>query len=148
MLPPVQDAIGAAIQSRRLDEKPYWHLERSRIGQSRDVPVELIVNGEVAAKQTIPADGSWIDLKWDVPLDRSGWIAIRIFPSLHTNPVFVHVGGEPIRANRRSAEWCRKAVDVCWDKKLPLIRKTEQEAAEQAYNRARAYYDQVLAESR
>jgi hypothetical protein len=148
LLPPVQDSIGAAIQSRRLDEKPYWHLERSRIGQSRDVPVELIVNGEVAAKQSIPADGSWNDLTWDIQLDQSSWVAVRIFPSLHTNPVFVRVAETPIRANRRSAEWCRKAVDVCWDKKRPMIRESEQEAAEQAYNRARAYYDQVLAESR
>ena len=28
-----------------MDQKPFWELERSRIGSSRRVPVELIVNG-------------------------------------------------------------------------------------------------------
>jgi hypothetical protein len=31
----------------------------------------------------------------------------------HTNPIFVVVGGQPIRASRKSAEWCLKAVDQC-----------------------------------
>jgi hypothetical protein len=146
MLPEKQDAVGTAIQSRRLDEKPYWHLERGRLTGTRNVPVELVVNGEVAAKQTIAADGNWNDLKWEIDLDRSSWIAIRIFPSLHTNPIFVEVADKPIRANRRSAEWCRKAVDVCWDKKRPQIRESEQQEAEAAYGQARAYYDRVLSE--
>jgi hypothetical protein len=146
MLPEKQDAVGTAIQSRRLDEKPYWHLERGRLAGTRNVPVELVVNGEVAAKQTIAADGNWNDLKWEIDLDRSSWIAIRIFPSLHTNPIFVEVADKPIRANRRSAEWCRKAVDVCWDKKRPQIRESEQQEAEAAYGQARAYYDRVLSE--
>jgi hypothetical protein len=146
MLPEKQDAVGTAIQSRRLDEKPYWHLERGRLTGTRNVPVELIVNGEVAAKQTIAADGNWNDLKWEIDVDRSSWIAIRIFPSLHTNPIFVEVADKPIRANRRSAEWCRKAVDVCWDKKRPQIRESEQQEAEAAYGQARAYYDRVLSE--
>ncbi|MFN9715847.1 MAG: CehA/McbA family metallohydrolase [Planctomycetota bacterium] len=146
MLPEKQSDAGAAIQARRLDEKPYWHLERSRIQGTRDVPVELIVNGEVAAKQTIAADGNWKDLQWEIDLDRSSWIAIRIFPSLHTNPIFVEVADRPIRVNRRSAEWCRRAVDVCWEKKRPQIREAERDEAEQAYDQARGYYDRILAE--
>jgi len=147
MLPEKQDTLGAAIQQRRLDEKPYWHLERSRIAGGREVPVELVVNGEPIATQRIAADGSWNDLAWDIDIDRSSWIAVRIFPSLHTNPVFVTVDGKPVRANRRSAEWCRKAVDVCWDKKRPQIRESELAQAEQAYQKAREYYDRVLAET-
>ncbi|MGE5191757.1 MAG: CehA/McbA family metallohydrolase, partial [Deltaproteobacteria bacterium] len=42
-----------AIRSRRLDQKPYWHLERARLGNSRDVPVEVIVDGKPAATKTI-----------------------------------------------------------------------------------------------
>ena len=34
-------------------------------------------------------------------------------PSAHTNPVFVIVGDQPIRASRRSAEWCLRGVDQC-----------------------------------
>src|SRR5438094_528224 len=35
-----------ALAERPYAEKPYWHIERARIGTSREVPVELIVNGE------------------------------------------------------------------------------------------------------
>jgi hypothetical protein len=147
MLPERQDDIGAAIQHRRLDEKPYWHLERSRIEGTRDVPVELVVNGEPVAKQHIAANGDWHDLTWDVAIEESSWVALRIFPSLHSNPIFIQVDQKPIRANHRSAQWCRDAVDVCWKKKEPLIRASEQEAARKAYDEARAYYDRVLAES-
>ena len=45
------------IRNRPLDQKPYWHVERARIGDSRKVPVELIVNGESVARQEIEADG-------------------------------------------------------------------------------------------
>ena len=58
MLDARQSESGQRIQNTRLDRKPYWHLERARIGDSREVPVELIVNGEVAAKKTLVADGS------------------------------------------------------------------------------------------
>src|SRR5262249_53361 len=34
------------IRKRRYDEEPYWDVERARIGDSRRVPVELIINGE------------------------------------------------------------------------------------------------------
>lgn len=148
MLPPEPDAQGTAIAQRRLDEKPYWHLERSRIAGSRMVPVELIVNGEPVARQTIVADGQWNDLKWDVPIERSSWVAIRIFPSMHTNPIFVSVDGKPIRANLRSAQWCRDAVDVCWEQKRKLIRPAELDEAASAYDVARRYYDRVIEESK
>ena len=38
------------------------------------------------------------DMTFDVKLERSSWVAVRILPSSHTNPVFVLVGGKPIRA--------------------------------------------------
>jgi hypothetical protein len=40
-------------------------------------------------------------------------VALRILPSSHANPVFVLVGGKPIRASRRSVEWCLKGVGQC-----------------------------------
>lgn len=136
-----------AIRSRRLDDKPYWHLERCRIGDTRTVPVEVIVNGQVAAKQELLADGTVKPLKFDVPLERSSWIAVRILPSVHTNPVFVEIGDKPIRASRKSAEWCRKAVDVCWSQKQGRIRPAEREAAKTAYDQAARYYEQAIQES-
>jgi hypothetical protein len=139
-----QSPQGKQIQARRLDEKPYWHIERSRIGTSRNVPVELIVNGESVARQEISADGNWKDLQWDVHIDRSSWVAMRIFPSMHTNPIFVHVDGKPIYASGKSARWCRDAVDICWEKKRPQIREQERQAAQSAYNAAREYYDRAI----
>jgi hypothetical protein len=135
------------IRGRRLDEKPYWHIERSRIGDTRTVPVELIVNGYPAAKKEITADGSLQSLSFDVDIDHSSWVAVRILPSVHTNPVFIEVGDKPIRASRRSAEWCRKAVDVCWNSKKGQIRESEQAAAKKAYDEAAAIYDKAITES-
>ena len=135
------------IRNRRLDAKPYWHIERCRIDDSRKVPLELIVNGEVAATRELLANGAISELEFEVDIDQSSWIAVRILPSAHTNPIFVHVGGKPIRANRRSAEWCREAVDVCWNSKQGRFRETEKQAAKDAYDHARAFYDRIIAES-
>lgn len=142
-----QSEEGRSIQTRRLDEKPYWNLERCRIGQSRRVPVELVINGEVAQRKEIEADGRVNELTWEVDIDRSSWMAVRILPSVHTNPIFVAVGDQPIRPSRASAEWCRRAVDVCWEQKKGLIRESEREAAAAAYQKAREIYDQRMAES-
>jgi len=139
---PTEEAL--QIKNRRLDEKPYWHIERSRTGTSRSVPVELIVNGQAIAKQDLTADGNWNDLQWEVPIEQSSWIALRIFPSMHTNPIFVHVDQKPIQPSKLSAQWCRDAVDVCWNKKSPLIRAEERDAAQAAYNIAREYYDRAI----
>jgi len=134
-----------AIRNRRLDQQPYWHLERSRIGNTRTVPVEVIVNGYPAARQEIAADGSTHSLSFDLDIEHSSWIAVRILPSVHTNPIFVQVDGEPIRVSRRSAEWCRKAVDVCWNAKRNQIREEERGDAKQAYDEAAAIYDEIAA---
>ncbi len=135
------------IKNARLDQKPYWHIERCRIGDSRKVPVELIVNGQPVAKREIVADGSTQSLEFDVDLKHSSWLAVRILPSVHTNPIFVEVEGKPIRASRKSAEWCRKAVDVCWNAKRPQIRESERPAANKAYDQAREIYGGILKES-
>jgi hypothetical protein len=84
---------------------------------------------------------------FDVPLERSSWVALRILPSSHTNPVFISVGDKPIRASRRSAEWCLKSVDQCWSQKLGRISAKEREEAAKAYEHAREVYRRILAES-
>lgn len=126
---------------------PYWHLEKARLGESRQVPVELIVNGYPVARQEITADGEVRGITFTHPIDQSSWVALRILPSSHTNPVFIEVAGKPIRASRRSAEWCRAAVDRCWEMKEPRIREEEKAAAIAAYDVARAYYDKAIAEA-
>ena len=135
------------IRKRRIDEKPYWHVERARIGDTRKVPVELIVNGHAVAKQELTADGSVQELEFDFTPERSSWLALRILASCHTNPIFVEVDGKPIRASKMSAKWCLDAVDVCWKQKEPNTRASEKETAAAAYDVARAAYAKILAES-
>ncbi len=135
------------IRHTRLDQKPYWHIERARIGDSRKVPVEIVVDGVPAWRTELLADGHVETISAKVPLTHSSWIAVRILPSVHTNPVFVEIGGKPIRASRKSAAWCRRAVEVCWNAKVGRIRKTEQSEAKQAYDAARAYYERAEGES-
>jgi hypothetical protein len=136
-----------AIRSRPLDQKPFWHLERARVERTREVPVEVIVNGRSVATQKVAADGQTRDLSFDVKLDRSSWVAVRILPSSHTNPVFVLVGGKPIRASKQSAEWCLKGVDVCWGQKKRFIAANEMKDAEAAYDHARQAYRRIVGES-
>ena len=80
-------------------------------------------------------------------LDRSSWVAMRILPSSHTNPVFVVIGGKPIRASKASAEWCLKGVDQCWSQKKRFIPAGEMKDAESAYDHARQAYRRILAET-
>jgi hypothetical protein len=135
------------IHDRPLSEKPYWSAERARIGTSRKVPVELIVNGKAVARQDINADGAFREITFETPIERSSWVALRIYPSSHTNPIFVTIGGKPIRASKRSAEWCLKAVDQCWLQKKGATRPADLPAAEAAYEAARDAYRKISAES-
>ena len=143
----LDDKPDAALKAMRYDKKPYWHIERARLGDTREVPVELIVNGYPVAKKNIVADGSLADITFDVKLERSSWVALRILPSSHTNPIFVLVDEKPIRASRRSAEWCLKGVEQCWTQKKKLIAAGELADAEKAYDHAREVYRKLLAES-
>ena len=128
------------------DKKPYWHIERARIDGTREVPVEVIVNGESVAQQRLLADGTLRDISFDVPIARSSWVALRIRASSHTNPIFVLVGNKPVRASRRSVEWCLRGVDQCWSQKERFIAKNELPAAREAYDHARNVYRERLAE--
>jgi hypothetical protein len=99
------------------------------------------------ARQTLVADGALRDVSFDVPVSRSSWIALRILPSSHTNPVFVLVDGKPIRASRRSAQWCLDGVNQCWSQKRGRTKPEELDAAARAYEHARQTYQRLLAES-
>ena len=124
-----------------------WTPEHARVAGSRDVTVEAIVNGRPVASQRLAADGTQRDLAFDIPIQRSSWIALRMLGSAHTNPIFVLVGDRPIRASKKSAEWCLKGVDQCWSQKSPRINPAERPAAERAYEHARERYRRILSES-
>ena len=143
----VASAEGKAIQARSTVFKPHWDPERARIGDTRTVPVEVVVNGKAVARAVVEADGQPHDVQFRVDVPRSSWVALRIYPSAHTNPIFVTVGDRPVRASKASADWCLKGLEKCWSEKNRSIRKDELQAAEAAYDFARSAYRKVLEES-
>lgn len=136
-----------AVQNSSYEKKPYWDIERARIGSTREVPVEVVVNGYPVARKTIVADGREQEVSFEVEVARSSWVALRVLPSAHTNPIFVLVGDKPIRASRRSIEWCLKGVDQCWSQKERFIRPAEKQDAVAAYEHARKVYRARLREA-
>jgi len=138
-----QDEKGRIIAALRPDQSPYWHVERSRMGTSRQVAVELVVNGVPVQEKVIDADGSWFEIDFEHEVRESAWIAVRVKYSSHTNPIFVEVDGKPI-LDKNSIEWCRAAVDQCWEQKHGRFKPEEVEAARKGYDHARNFYDQLL----
>lgn len=134
------------IRRRSYTEQPYWHVEHARIGDTRTVPVEILQNGYPVATTEILADGTLHDLEFEIEITRSSWIAARILRSSHTNPVFTIVEDKPIRAFRRSIEWCLKGVDQCWKNKERFIAASELEQANADYQHAREVYAKRLEE--
>ena len=134
------------LHRRSYAEQPYWSIERARIGNTRTVPVELLVNGYPVARQEVLADGSLRTVQFEAKVSRSSWVALRILPSSHTNPIFVLVGGKPIRASERSARWCLDGVNKCWSQKQRFIKPDEMADAQAAYDHARDTYRQLLEE--
>ncbi|MGH7867356.1 MAG: hypothetical protein ACREP9_06895 [Candidatus Dormibacteraceae bacterium] len=51
-----------------------------------------------------------------------------------------------MRASCRSAEWCLAGVNQCWTQKSPRISAGELPAAKQAYDHARQFYKNLIAE--
>ena len=132
-----------AIKNLSYDKKPYWTIERARIGASQQVPLELIVNGKVVATKNVLADGALRSVSFDVPITQSSWVAMRILPAVHTNPIFVMVNKKPICASRASAEWDSDAVRQLWTQKAPRISAAELAPARAAYDHATEVYKEL-----
>ena len=98
--------------------------------------MEVIVNGRVAASQKMPADGKSHELRFEIPIQHSSWIAVRQFPQLHTNPVNVIIDEKPIRASRASGLWCAESVRLLWKNRNRFIAESERPAAREAYERS------------
>jgi hypothetical protein len=108
--------------------------------------VEVIVNGRSAAYLDVDADNEIHKLSFDVPIEQSSWVAIRQFPQLHTNVVRVLVNNRPIRASKRSAEWCIGVIEQLWRSKSDAISKDEVPAAKQAFEEAKEVYRRIARE--
>lgn len=85
--------------------------------------VVLIFNGEPIEKIALSADRKSALVRKSLRVDRSGWFHLRAegspserfpldtaFAQGFTNPVWVAVGGQPVR-NRAAAEYCLKWID-------------------------------------
>ena len=105
------------------------------------------MNGNVVARESVPADGKIHELEFSIQVEQSGWIALRQFPQLHTNPVDVIVGGRPIRASRDSARWCAETIRLLWKNRHTRISESERDEAQATYQKAIATYDRIARES-
>ncbi len=127
---------------------PWWHLERARIGNSRQVEVEVVVNGKPVATKKITADGSSQNVTFDVPIKQSSWVALRILGASHTNPTWVLVDNEPVRASRKSMEWNIRALAQAFEVKRQGWRAEDYAEAKAAYDFAYQVYAKRLAETK
>ena len=107
------------------------------------VPIELVVNGLPVAREEIPGDGRERPVTFRQRIECSAWVALRSVPRGHTNPIFVTVGGRPIRASADSARWCAAGVEQCWKTKERSYRPEELAAAREAYDFARRAYARI-----
>lgn len=128
------------------ETRPFWSIEWARIADTRKVPVEVIVNGYPVARKEIEADGHLEDMSFDVPIVKSSWVALRILPSSHTNPIFIEVGGKPIRASVKSAEWCLAGVKQCRKQKRRFMDADEIDDFNKAYDHAEQVYTKLIEE--
>ncbi len=106
--------------------------------------VEVIVNGLPVASRELPGDGQEHEFEFEVDVTRSSWIATRIFPHMHTNPIEVHVADKPIRASRDSARWCIETIQQLWRQREKNIAASERGAARIAFDEAIEIYRQRM----
>jgi hypothetical protein len=131
-------AFGSAV--------PLGTAKGGQVPQGNKRTVEVIVNGQVADTIVVPADDQIHELQFNVPIERSSWVALRQFPQMHTNPVNVIVAGKPIRASKKSALWCLGVIDQLWRIRNSGL-KDEREEARKTFDKAIAIYKKIADEA-
>jgi hypothetical protein len=126
---------------------PWWHIERARIGDTKKVTVEVVMNGKPVASKEIVADGKPQEVEFSIPVKQSSWIALRILGASHTNPAFVMVDKMPIRPSRASVEWNIRALQQAFEVKRNGWRPDDYDQAKAAYDYAFEVYRKVLSET-
>ena len=87
--------------------------------------VEVVSNGQVVGEANINGDGRTVPVDIEIPIERSGWIALRAsgpphedlprgYVYGHTSPVYVKVEGRPVQAGEE-ARFFLKWIDRLWD---------------------------------
>ena len=90
--------------------------------------IDVLVNGESAARVSVAAGVQLVQVK--LPILKSSWVSARSRNSL-TSPVYVLVGGQPVRASADDICYLRRWVgyleDLVTSRRLYLY-ESEQEA--------------------
>jgi EF hand len=151
---PLEVAHGGVLPAggrRLIGDTVNFHEALSSAGPSQLDPqlrrAELVVNGQAVASKTVPADDQVHEVEFTVRVDRSSWFALRHFPQMHTNPVNVIIGGQPIRASRQSALWCIAAIEQLWRARSEKIAPHEREEAHKTFWSAIDRYRQIAKEA-
>ena len=142
-LDPVAPASPRIITQHLSERFNHWDVELARIGDTRLVAVELVVNGDVVDSKQVPADGTISLIEFQTRIDRNSWMALRILGSSHTNPVFVMVGAQAFSPSRASAEWCLSCIEQSWMLRIPKISQRELAEAQKACDHARKTFEAI-----
>ena len=126
---------------------PWWHIERARIGDTRNVLLEVVVNGKPVASKQIVADGQVRPIEFNIPIEQSSWVALRILGASHTNPAFVLVDKKPIRGSKASVEWMIRALQQAYEVKRNGWRPEDYDEATAAYDYAYESFKKILHET-
>ncbi|NJM35631.1 MAG: CehA/McbA family metallohydrolase [Rhodomicrobium sp.] len=99
---------GGEIKFKKGVHRLSWSAEMRSIAPVDRI--EIVVNGEVAASLTLEDEGRSAAGMGEIEIDRSGWVVLRavgdeatplifdLYPYATTSPVYVTVGGRPIRS--------------------------------------------------
>jgi hypothetical protein len=79
-------------------------------------------------------------------IQRSSWVALRIFPTCHSNPVYLQVAQRKIRVSRQSADWCVQCINAAWRHLGGRIARRDQQDAELAKKHAVATFELIKRE--
>ncbi len=109
--------------------------------------IELIVNGYPVAQRRVDTDRSKTRIEFDHHITKSCWVAMRVFPNAHTNPIYITVDDQPILGSVDSIRWCQAGVEQCWKSKQNMYAIDEQADASSAYEHARRVYAGLLQRS-
>ena len=142
-LDPAPSATARIIKKHMSEHFDHWDVELARIGDTREVNVELVVNGDVVDSKRVPADGTISAVEFQTRIDRSSWIALRILGSSHTNPIFIVVGGQAFSPSRASAEWSLSCIEQSWMLRIPtgFRRANSRDAPKRRVDHARKTFD-------
>jgi hypothetical protein len=108
------------------------------------VRVELVVNGEAVDTTEITANGEVSDIKFNYKINKSGWVALRILPSSHSNPVFVTVDNKPVIEEKKRGMVPCDIESMLENEGTEHSRVEEKKAAEEAYEKARNVYRKII----